>query len=244
MRSVRRGVLAGVVGQVALLVLLNASAGLGPAGWSVGLLYALAGGGLLLRALLRSGARVLGAANRVTLVRAVLVGGVAALVADSFSRPAPAPLLVPLAAVALVLDAVDGRVARRTGTVSAVGGRFDMEVDAFLILALAVLVAPVVGVWVLGVGAARYVFGLAGEAVPLLSRSVPASRWRKAVAAVQGIALTTLAAGLLPLVAAETVAGAAAALLAASFGHQVVLQARAGSYAAQELPLVLEPARG
>ena len=43
---------------------------------------------------------------------------------------------VVLAAVALVLDAVDGRVARRTGTVHPLGARFDMETDAFLILVL------------------------------------------------------------------------------------------------------------
>ena len=35
--------------------------------------------------------------------------------------------------------AVDGRVARCTGTVSRLGARFDMEVDAVLILVLAVL---------------------------------------------------------------------------------------------------------
>ena len=49
--------------------------------------------------------------------------------------------LVVLAAVALVLDGVDGQVARRTGTVSALGARFDMEVDAFLMLVLSVYVA-------------------------------------------------------------------------------------------------------
>ena len=61
-----------------------------------------------------------------TLTRASLACGVGALVAAC----AAGRLLVALAAVALVLDAVDGRVARRTGTVSPFGARFDMEVDA------------------------------------------------------------------------------------------------------------------
>ena len=46
--------------------------------------------------------------------------------------------------VALALDGVDGQVARRTGTVSALGARFDMEVDAFLVLVLSVHVAVLV----------------------------------------------------------------------------------------------------
>ena len=42
----------------------------------------------------------------------------------------PVALLVPLAAVALALDAVDGRVARAHRHASRLGARFDMEVDA------------------------------------------------------------------------------------------------------------------
>ena len=77
-----------------------------------------------------------------TLARATLAVGVAALAADSFTRDTPVALLVTLAAVALALDAADGWMARRTGTASALGARFDGEVDAFLILALSVYVAP------------------------------------------------------------------------------------------------------
>ena len=77
-----------------------------------------------------------------TLARATLAVGVAALAADSFTHDTPVALLVTLAAVALALDAVDGWVARRTGTATALGARFDGEVDAFLILALSVYVAP------------------------------------------------------------------------------------------------------
>ena len=48
--------------------------------------------------------------------------------------------IISLGTVAMLLDGTDGRVARRTGTTSAFGARFDMELDAFLLLALSVLV--------------------------------------------------------------------------------------------------------
>src|SRR5687768_16547061 len=102
----------------------------------------------------RSGRRTLGAANRVTLTRATLVGGVTALVADALVGSANIPAIVGLAVVALILDGVDGWVARRTRTVSALGARFDMEVDAFLIFMLSVYAAGSVGPWVLAIGAA------------------------------------------------------------------------------------------
>ena len=101
-------------------------------------------------------------ADWVTLARATLAVGVAALVADSFDRPAPVALLVSLAALALVLDAVDGWVARRTRTAGTLGAQFDGEVDAFLILVLSVYVARSAGAWVLAIGAARYAFLAAG----------------------------------------------------------------------------------
>ena len=160
-----------------------------------------------------------GPASWVTLARATLAVGVAALAADSFSHDPPVALLVTLAAVALALDAVDGRVARRTGTITALGARFDGEVDAFLILALSVYVAPTVGAWVLAIGAARYVF-LAGEwLLPFMRTPLPPRRWRRIVAAVQGIVLTVAAAGVLPATLVQILLLAALALLAESFGR-------------------------
>ncbi len=97
-----------------------------------------------------------------TLARATLAVGVAALVADSFGQPVPVAMLVSLAAVALALDAVDGWVARRTRTTATLGAQFDGEVDAFLILVLSVYVARSAGAWVLAIGAARYAFLVAG----------------------------------------------------------------------------------
>jgi phosphatidylglycerophosphate synthase len=127
---------------------------------------------------------------------------------------------VTLAAVALALDPVDGWLARRTGTVTAFGARFDGEVDAFLILALSVHVAPACGAWVLAIGAARYLF-LAGEwLVPWMRAPLPPRRWRKVVAATQGVVLTVAAAAVLPLALTQALLVAALALLMASMGER------------------------
>src|SRR5918994_2961509 len=161
----------------------------------------------------------LGPASWVTLARATLAVGVAALAADSFTHGTPVALLVTLAAVALALDAADGSVARRTGTAAPLGARFDGEVDAFLILALSVYVAPMYGAWVLAIGAARYLF-LAGEwLLPWMRAPLPARRWRKLVAATQGVVLTVAAAGVLPRTLTQALLVAALALLAASMGE-------------------------
>jgi phosphatidylglycerophosphate synthase len=158
-------------------------------------------------------------ASWVTLARATLAVSVAALAADSFTHGTPVALLVTLAAVALVLDAVDGWVARRTGMATELGARFDGEVDAFLILALSVYVAAECGWWVLAIGAARYLF-LAGEwLLPWMRAPLPPRRWRKVVAAMQGVVLTVAAAGVLPLAFTQALLLAALALLTASMAQ-------------------------
>ena len=73
-----------------------------------------------------------------------------------------------------MLDLVDGRVARWTGTASAFGARLDGEADAFLMLVLSVEVARTHGAWVLAMGAARYVFAMAGWVLPCM-RAQPAA---------------------------------------------------------------------
>ena len=87
---------------------------------------------VLARALVNHRTDRLSPAGWVTLARASLAVGVAALVAESFQRDAPVTMLVSLTALALVLDAVDGKVARRTRTTATLGAHFDGEVDAFL----------------------------------------------------------------------------------------------------------------
>jgi phosphatidylglycerophosphate synthase len=160
-----------------------------------------------------------GPASWITLARAGLAVGVAALVADSFAHATPVGLLVALAAVALALDAADGWVARRTGTATPLGARFDGEVDAFLILALSVYVAPIAGAWVLAIGAARYLFGAGEWLLPWMRAPLPPRRWRKAVAASQGVVLTLAASELLPRGATQALLAGALAGLAVSFGE-------------------------
>ena len=91
-------------------------AGLSPAGWAVGVTC-----GLITNAALTFGrshycADRLTRADWVTLARAAVAFGVAALVVDSFGQPVPVTTLVALSALALALDAVDGWVARHTRT--------------------------------------------------------------------------------------------------------------------------------
>src|SRR5690349_9620094 len=222
LRAVPTGPVSGLVGQVLLLTALAATVGLGPAGWPAGLASAALVDATLAHGLIRDPAERLGPAGWVTLARATLALGVAALTADSFLRPAPVPLLVGLAGAALVLDYVDGEVARRTGTVSDLGGRLDGEVDAFLILALSVYVAPIAGAWVLAIGAARYAFLAAGWALPWMRAQLPRRDWRKTVAATQGIVLAVAAAGVLPPVLVQVALAIALAMLSESFGRDVL----------------------
>ncbi|MFD3683585.1 CDP-alcohol phosphatidyltransferase family protein [Nocardiopsis sp. NPDC058631] len=210
--------------QVSLLALLGSAVGLGPAGWAAGAVYLLAGTAVLVWAARRSGRERLGPADRVTLARAVLVGGVVALVADG----GPAWPLVALASVALALDLVDGLVARGTRTESPFGARFDMEVDAFLILVLSVRVASELGWWVLAIGAMRYLFVAAAQAAPWLGGPLPPSQARKAVAVVQGVALVVAAAPGVPVWAAVAVVSAALVSLTWSFGRDAVGLWRSG----------------
>jgi phosphatidylglycerophosphate synthase len=213
---------AGAVAQLVLFGLLTVSVGLGPIGLLVGKAYIAVVGTALTLALHRSRTRALGPANRVTLTRATFVGGVTALVADGHIEGMRTVALVAIATVALILDAVDGLVARRTGAVSPLGARFDMEVDAFLILVLSVLVAGSLGAWVLMIGAMRYVFAAAAWVAPWLNRPLPRSVARKTTAALQGIVLVVASAEVTPTAVSVVLVAAALTLLVWSFGRDVV----------------------
>ena len=155
----------------------------------------------------------LGAANLITGTRGMLTALVAAALVET-----PGELLawtlVFLAIAAVVLDGADGWAARRQGLVSAFGARFDMEVDAFLILALSALVwrFDKAGAWVLASGLMRYAFVAAGQVWPHFDRPLPASRRRQAVCVVQ---IAGLIAALAPVVAQPLSTGMAGLSLAA-----------------------------
>ena len=140
----------------------------------------------------------LGPADAITAVRARLVTSRCwpSSVGPTKHRPR---VVVTLAPLALVTDAVDGQVARRTGTVSRFGARFDMETDAALLLVLSLYVARDLGLWVLAIGLARYVFLVAKVPLPWLRGQAPPRPWCKVVAAIQGVVLVVAASGLLPV---------------------------------------------
>ncbi|HSO98624.1 MAG TPA: CDP-alcohol phosphatidyltransferase family protein [Solirubrobacteraceae bacterium] len=191
------------------------------AGWVVG----IACGGVtnlaLAHGLVHYRANRMSPADWVTLARATLAVGLAALVAASFGQHVQVTILLSLATLALALDAVDGWVARRTRTEGLLGARFDGEVDAFLIFVLSVYVARAAGAWVLAIGAARYGFLAAGWPLSWMRATLPPRPWRKLVCATQGVVLVIVVADVLPLVLARLALVGALVLLAESFGRDV-----------------------
>lgn len=95
-----------------------------------------------------------GSANLVTTVRLVMTLGLL-LAHQHFTN-----VVVAVSTVAiLVLDGLDGWLARRFGRASDFGARYDVEVDALFVMALSglLLARGVAGPWVLAAGLWRYV---------------------------------------------------------------------------------------
>jgi phosphatidylglycerophosphate synthase len=164
-----------------------------------------------------------GAANQMTLIRAGLV----ALVAGLIGEPAVAPVAavaVGVAAAVEIFDGVDGWLARRGGLASAFGARFDMEVDALLIMVLAILAWQhgKAGAWVLLSGLLRYAFVAAGWLAPWIARPLPPSRRRQTICVVEIAALLAVVSPLMPASVTSPAAAAALAVLAASFLMDIV----------------------
>ena len=162
----------------------------------------------------------LGAANRVTLGRAALALPVLALalLPGTLGRAGHWWVIV-LSTVVMLLDGVDGRIARRSGTQSAFGARFDMELDAALILALSVLAwrSGAVGPWVLLIGLMRYAFVAASWIRPALRAPLPPSERRRIVCVLQGVALLVALGPVVPSTLAVAVTALALAALTYSF---------------------------
>ncbi len=179
----------------------------------------------------------IGPANRVTLLRGVLIAGLAGLLPYPELAGDHALSLLAIAALALILDGADGWLARRHGIESDFGARFDMELDAVFILVLCLLVWLLgqTGPWVLLIGLMRYAFVLAGWLQPILRRPLPPSRRRKAVCVLQVGALMVCLAPIVPPYAATVIAATALAALSVSFALDVRwLLRHAGPTAATE----------
>jgi len=161
-----------------------------------------------------------GPANQVTTMRAVVVSLIVGLIGEA-SAPALAAAAVGASVVATALDGVDGWLARRHAIASDFGARFDMEVDALLILALSVLAWTFgkAGAWVVASGAMRYAFVAGGAWLPWLRAPLPPSRRRQTICVVQVAALTI---ALVPTIAPPVSAAIAAAALASLTGSFLV----------------------
>ncbi len=181
----------GGLALLGLLGLLGLGASASPRVAALAITTYLGMAALLWRALWPGPRAGMGPANRVTLARGVLVALLAGALADPALLSAQGAWLFALALVALSLDGVDGWVARRTGSASAQGARFDMELDALfiLVLCLALLLLDRAGPWVLAIGAMRYVFVAASWRWAWLADELPDSLRRKAVCVWQVAAL-------------------------------------------------------
>lgn len=168
--------------------------------------------------------RGLGPANRITLGRAALALAIMPLAL--LPGPLGAPVywwIIGVSTTAMVLDGFDGWTARRTGTATPFGARFDVELDAALLMALSVLVwrSGAAGPWVLLIGGIRYLFVAAGRVRPALRGALPPRRRRKAIAVVQGVALLVALGPIIPPWLAVVGTAGALALLVWSFAVDV-----------------------
>lgn len=190
--------------------------------------YALLSAVVLARFRAADAAGAFGLANTITLVR----GALNCLLFGLLLQPAALAAawgeaagwsFVAVAVLSLVLDGVDGRVARRWGLASPFGARFDVEIDALLssVLALAAVVLGKVGPWVMAVALAYYGFVAARRAWPWLARPLPPSFRRKTVFVAQAVGLVVIVAPPAGAATATWLAAAILTLMLASFAYDV-----------------------
>jgi len=181
-----------------------------------------------------SRARTFRVADVVTLVRGLGVCFLAGLalqaLAGGLTKRALLTMII-LGTLCLLLDGVDGRVARARNEASAFGARFDVETDAAMLAVLSVTVAAlgIAGWWVLAIGAMRYGYVATSLLVPALRTPLPYRYSGKVIAVIQAVALlAALSVGLThvePWVS-TTFLMAALAALCWSFGSSVIWQLR------------------
>jgi phosphatidylglycerophosphate synthase len=163
-----------------------------------------------------------GPANYVTMLRAAVVALAASLLIDPPSERV-AWFVVGATACLAALDGLDGWLARRTGLASAFGARFDMEIDALLILVLSLFVwqHDKAGVWVLACGLMRYAFVAAGWVLPWMAGPLPPTLRGKSVAVAQFAGLSLALAPVVPAPASAIIAAITLAALVWSFAIDV-----------------------
>jgi phosphatidylglycerophosphate synthase len=163
-----------------------------------------------------------GYANVVTAVRAAIaciLGAAVFFVENRQALEAGLPTVLVLTVIALTFDGLDGYLARRFRRESELGARFDMEIDALLILILSAAAFRLgkADGWVLLIGLMRYGFVLGQYALPRLRAPLAPSFRRKVICVFQVGGLCVV---LVPMVAppvSTTIAAVALALLSYSF---------------------------
>lgn len=162
-----------------------------------------------------------GIANSVTLLRAALVSWLAGfvLLPEVIADLTHAWPLATAAFVVLLLDGLDGWLARKTGQASPFGAKFDMEVDSLFAIVLALLIwqSGKVGWWVLFLGLPRPLFIVAAWFEPRLKNALPESLRRKTICVVQIAALIALLTPVLTPPGSQLLAAFVLVLLAGSF---------------------------
>jgi len=156
-----------------------------------------------------------GPANAITLTRLAIAAAVGLL-------PGAGPVAAALVIVALVLDGVDGSVARCRGQASSFGAKLDMETDSLLVAVATAKLAVTgrLGAWILVPGVLRYVYALAIRFAPTSLEEAPRTRFGRYVFAVLA---TSLAASLWPLEPIQRpLAACAAAITAHSFARSAL----------------------
>lgn len=198
------------------LVAIAAAAQAGLSPWPTGVLAAVVTSGVLAAFRQTANGATFGLANGVTLVRLnltafLLVASAAVLIADTL-EPRLHWTVFAAAAVALLMDGVDGWLARRRREASTFGERFDMAADtAFtIILTISLVAFGLAGFWVLAIGLLRPLFVVLARWRPALAAPLPPSRLRKVLCAA---ALCLMVAALAPPLAAASPLLAAAALV-------------------------------
>jgi phosphatidylglycerophosphate synthase len=181
-----------------------------------------------------SRARTFSVADVVTLVRGLGVCFIAGLalqaLAGGLTRQGLLTMII-MGTLCLVLDGVDGWVARARREASAFGARFDVETDAAMLVVLSIAVAAlgIAGWWVLAIAGLRYGYVAMSLLVPALRTPLPYRYSGKVIAVAQAVAL--LAALTFRLTYGEHWVStafllAALASLCWSFGRSVMWQLR------------------
>jgi len=163
----------------------------------------------------RPGGKGLALANLVTTARLLVVVSLPLLFATL-----PRAALAGVVVLVLVVDGVDGYLARSRGEVSAFGAEYDMETDALCVMVLSLLLLQSgVGPWVLVAGLWRYVFAAAVVVAPALGDCPPSPIYRWIFTTL----MLAFAVALLPLGRLAPAAAALGTVLVSfSFVHSIV----------------------